>query len=272
MDSKYIVISNSRIKSLQQCPAKFYFQYIKKVKVPNTSALMLGSAVDHTVNTNYEHKIKTEKDYRLSHVQDIFSDEFDKLKKQTEFTKKEKPGELKDLGVKMVKSYHTTVAPRVKPTTVQRVIKVDFPDVGYSFQGIIDREDGLKSEGLKDVKTRKQSPSLYQGVYQPDYRDAIQLKSYAIAKLANKEPLKQIQIEYIIKLKEPKTIVVDVPHPSTRDLEYFKKSLAWTYDIMIGFMEDKYPVIPNRFDMMCSRKYCNFWKICEDTFKGRVKD
>jgi hypothetical protein len=267
-----LIINNSRIKALQQCEAKAYFQFIEKIKVPNTSALMLGSAIDHTVNKNYEHKIKTERDYRLDYVTDIFSDEFNKLRKETEFGKKEKPGELKDLGVKMVKSYHSTIAPKVKPKTVQRVITVDFPELGFSFQGTIDREDGAKAEGLKDVKTRKQSPSLYQGVYQPDYRDAIQLKSYGIAKLAKKEPLKQIQVEYIVKLKEPKTIIVDVPHPSKADLEYFKKSLAWTNDRFQGLMNETVAVIPNRFDMMCSKKYCKFWNICEKRFGGRVKE
>ena len=72
-------------------------------------------------------------------------------------------------------------------------------------------------------------------------------------------------LDYLIKNKKPK-IQQARWKPNKQDRQY-----------VLGLMEQvangvkKEVFIPNRSNMMCSKKFCAYWRECENKYGGKVK-
>jgi CRISPR/Cas system-associated exonuclease Cas4 (RecB family) len=264
-------LSASQIKTMSDCEAKWWFRYVGGYKIPPVSSLTFGSSYDDALTTNYLHKIDKKEDLPVADVMDAFVTSWDIRKKNTEFDSDEDPDAIKEMGIKLVKEYQNEIAPSITPLAAQKRYDVQFPGVDWTLVGFADliTEDGW----IDDNKTKKKSPALQNGQYVLDPDHFFQLLTYSIAeKMEGGESAgNKMRITYAIKSKVPKIVVVEAPAPVAEDLKYFQSMTALTFQKIQMMKAGNMDPMPKRNGMLCSRKYCGYWSLCEEKFGGKVK-
>ena len=119
------------------------------------------------------------------------------------------------------------------------------------------RVDLLDIDGrLIDIKTASRRPSCVS----PDY--AFQLATYRqITPGASGE----VRIDSLVKTTTPQ-IVQQSYTVGEQDLRATQVLFPMVQEAMGSGM-----YCPNRQSLLCSQKYCSFWKQCEEEFGGRVR-
>lgn len=138
-------LSPSQIKTFQRCPEQWRQRYILGIKTAPGIALIHGDA-DHTAHeVNFRQKIASREDLPVADVTDAFSDALEtrvalELEEWGEVDGvgdgKAKLGEIKDVGVRMVRAYHQFASPQIQPTHVELAISltntaIPVPVIGY---------------------------------------------------------------------------------------------------------------------------------------------
>jgi hypothetical protein len=89
-------------------------RYVKGIKLPPNSNLVLGSSVHGGIEVNYNEKLKTKKAANRNVVMDAYSQAFEEMKHGAEFAGVNE-GMIKDRGYAMSELHYTDVAPNVQP-------------------------------------------------------------------------------------------------------------------------------------------------------------
>lgn len=251
-------ITMSKINTLLMCSAKHYFCYIEKAKMPSRSVLLKGIAFHSAEQKNYEQKIESEKDLPVSDVLDIFGSQFDMGVSDTQWFIDEKPGEIKDSGYGMLKSYHSTVAPGVQPQSVEMPFELKLKDTENVFAGRVDIV--TTNEIIIDTKTKKARPSAIENDHH------MQLCAYSVGyQVVNQRKPKGQRIDYVVDKKTPECVsYIDTIDDSDVDLLL---NLIGKYQEAVKRGID----IPNRGSYMCNRRYCQYADLCEQKYGGKVK-
>ncbi len=256
-----ITIRPSSIGTFLDCSAKFKFQSIDKVQVPKALALAFGSAIHKPLEINYTQKKETQQDLPTEQMVDEFSTAFEietETVEPTEF-KEEPKGQVKDMGVRIIKTYHATISPKIQPQHTELRLQAEIEglesDIDITLSGQIDLIDS--NNFLIDHKTTKRTPSGISEGY------VLQQTSYKLLAEAHGIEIQRNMIDYLVKKTQPDIKRFEVtPQPDF---------LSNILNIMISTISNE-TYTPNRTGMLCSRKYCNYWQICEKKYGGRVKD
>ena len=236
--------------------------------------LTFGNAYDDALTTNYRHKIEKKEDLTVQDDVDAFVTSFDERSPDTEFLPSKVPDDLKKTGVQIVKEYQTVVAPKIKPVATQKYYNVKFPNVDWTLKGIADVEE--ENGTIRDNKTSGKSPSKNaNGEYMPYSDDhKFQMLCYSISEKMDKGNTagEELWLDYAIKNKYPKIIQVKVPSPTPEDLKYFQMLTSIAVRKIELLKKGTLPALPNRGNMLCSKKYCGYWALCEKDFGGTVKN
>jgi len=128
-------LSASQIGMYQRCPMQYEFRYMKGIKRPPDSGLIVGIAVHRGIEHNYKHKFEKKESANKNEVMDAFANEFDKSKVGAELNEDE--GKAKDRGYMFTETHFEKVAPSVQPTKA--------PEMGFeiSVQGVKRRVIGF---------------------------------------------------------------------------------------------------------------------------------
>ncbi len=148
-------LSVTQLKMYLRCPLQYYLRYVCGLKIPPTGDLILGRTVHSTLEENYRQKIQSHQDLPLQQFHDIFSQRWDQEAQLTLFEDGEKPGQLKDEGVRLLDPYHRDVAPGVQPVKVEREFLLDTGATELPLKGYIDLIDDQGA--IIDHKTTKRS-------------------------------------------------------------------------------------------------------------------
>lgn len=245
-------LSASQLNTILTCEAKFAFGYVHEIKVPPSGALTFGSSYDKALNTNYEQKIESKQDLKVSDVQDVFSSEFDKLAPDTDW-KDEDKGEVKDSGIKVLEATMGEITPLVQPVKVQGEYLQDID--GVMVLGYTDVETETT---VIDNKTTSRTPSAVSNDY------LIQGTTYAIM------TGKPVELHYGIRTKKPATKILQV-EVTEDDVNYVKNLYKTGMERRELIMNDQIRIIPNRSHNLCSRKWCGYWQMCELKYGGKVR-
>ena len=254
-------LSATQLKMWIRCSMQWYFRYVEGKKLPPAAAMTLGGSVDTSLNHNYKQKVDTFEDLPIDDILDVFSTTFEARKGSTDW-KDDKPAVVKDQGVGCLKAYGHEIMPGVQPSTVQ--LKVDVPlEFSYDFIGYIDLID--VDSIIIDNKTAGRSPSQNMQTKVYDVGDsALQMLGYEWAyRSLNGCPSSGLRIDYMIKTKVPETLQVSLGKPSENDMNYFLKMLA-----VVAHGIDNKAYIPNRYQYLCSPKWCGYWDVCHQEFDG----
>lgn len=212
-------MSVTQMKMYLRCPLQYQFRYIDGLKIPPVSAMTLGKSIHSALEVNYSQKIKSKVDLKIEQVIDAFSDYWNQKSKETIFEKDEKPGEVKDDGIKLINVYHNQISPTIQPKLVEKEFELEFSNVPYTLKGYIDLVD--IDRVIIDHKTTKRS------MVESDVATDIQLTCYALAYrsiLGDQE--KELRFDVIVRNKTPK--IQQIPTTRTQaDIDRFLKILAY---------------------------------------------
>jgi len=262
-------LSPSQVLMLQRCPAQWYYRYKMGLKVPPSAAMSLGSSVDTGISHNYEQKVESHEDMPLDDVLDAFSTDFEDRKDETAWDKDEKPGEFKDDGARVIKKYQVELAPTVQPKVVQEPIRLEIPNYDYDLLVVPDLiQSVLDAEIVRDTKVVAKSPAgVKTGKPLAAVHHQTQLAFYGMARSAvTGKACAGASVDYLVRTKEAKVVPVEV-ELSENAYKYVKNLVGLTAK---QIELNHFP--PNRQSMMCSRKYCGYWRECEKDFGGTVKE
>ncbi|MDK2464138.1 MAG: PD-(D/E)XK nuclease family protein [Candidatus Korarchaeota archaeon] len=190
-------LSVTQLRMYLRCPLQYYFRYICGLKIPPTGDITLGRTVHAALEENYRQKVETHRDLPLEQVYDIFSERWDEEAQLTLFQEDEKPGRLKDEGIRLLSTYHTNVAPKVQPVSVEQEFLIDTGVTQLPLKGYIDLIDDQGT--IIDHKTTKRS-------YPQDAAEKdLQLTAYALAYRAlHGHPERALRLDVLVRTKQPK--------------------------------------------------------------------
>jgi len=188
-------LSVTQLKMYLGCPLQYKFRYVDNLKIPPPSEITLGKSIHLTLEENYRQKIKTRKDLPLEQIKDLFSDAWERRVKDTLFEEDEKPGKVKDDGIRLVTSYHKIIAPKIQPVYVEKEFSLNLED--YTLKGFIDLVDDRNF--IVDHKTTKRS------MREDQVRNDPQLTAYSLAyrKLEGRKE-RGLRFDVMVRTKEPK--------------------------------------------------------------------
>jgi hypothetical protein len=264
---KKVHYSPSQINMFLRCSAQWKYRYVDRIIAPPSSSLVQGKSYHKALETNYEQKIETHEDLKVSDVKEAYAADFDENICGVEWNEDEVKegidnvrGALKDEGVGLVEVYQKELAPKIQPKEVEAEIKIEFANVAYEVIGRCDLIDD--KDEIHDHKTTARTPSKdhESGEFILAAHDLIQGAIYSIARKTS-----AISFDYAVKNKTPK--VVQVPVKVTQDDKQFVLNLMGRLDHAI----QSKAFIPNRDSFMCGRRSCGYWQQCERDYGGRVK-
>jgi RecB family exonuclease len=235
------------------CHARWWFKYIERLPDPPNASLALGRAVHSALAQNFEQKVETYEDLPLSGVLSLFREAWAKERDQAEFRDDECPAQLAITGEALVGKYLDEVAPEIEPAAVE--LHVEGEIGGVRVHGFIDL---LDTDGrIIDLKTAKASP----GGIEPMNR--FQIATYRqLAPAASGKG----RVDTLVKTKTPK-IVLQSFDVTEDDLRATRK----IYTRASQAMRSEF-YMPNRLSMLCSRRNCAYWRICECEWGGEVPE
>ncbi|MEM4626443.1 MAG: PD-(D/E)XK nuclease family protein [Candidatus Bilamarchaeaceae archaeon] len=259
-DLEYIRASS--INTYIECSAKFYFQNIEQVQVPNKPALAFGASIHKALETNFKQKVATRKDLPLEEVKEVFSDTLDNEFQNVEPNDfEEKPGAYKDSGIELVEKYQKEHAYRIFPKYAEQKISVKFKGIDYGLTGTIDLVD--EDNVLIDHKTTSRQVTKVPQAYQIQVGGAYPF----LLKTLTKEPVNGIRVDFLIRKGAKTTYTQILPVKIDYDERYFFNVFL---DVTTGIKNGVF--IPNRSHMYCSKRFCQYWSVCINKFGGKVKE
>ena len=243
-------LSVSQVKLYLLCPLKYFYRYIKRLPAPPSSELTLGRSVHAALETNFRQKVTTQQDLPLSHVTDAFSGAWDQEAKETAFEEGEKPGEVKDEGIRILGVYHPTVAPTIQPKAVEQSFELTFANVPYTFKGKIDLVD--IQDRVIDHKTTKRAPTLEQ------VKQDVQLTAYSLAhQVTQGKPESSLRLDVAVRTKTPKILHMETAR-QPKDHTRFLKLLGY---VAKGIQSGLFFPNPNFTCPSCPyRRHCDAWQ------------
>ncbi len=258
----------SEINSYLECPARFYFDSIEKIEVPNKIALAGGTAYHKALETNYVQKIESRTDLPVSDVIDAFSSSYDdeiEIVDKADF-EIEKPGTVKDNWIEVLKIYMKDTAYRIFPVDVERRISAKLKNWKYGLTGKVDikDEDAVIVDHKTTSKPYKSTPENYKLQCGGGY--PLLDKILSLSDESHKQA-KAARIDYNIR-KSPKSPKAEVRNIAVDiDIPYFLNVFD---QVQNGISAGVFP--PNRQHIYCTKRFCKFWNECELKFKGKVRE
>lgn len=268
-------LSVTQVELYLKCPRQFYFRYIKGEKRPPGIALVAGTTIHKAVEEGYKHVIATETLPELDFVLDTYSGSLDK-----ELTGKEivwdakdddgedtagsDPGKLKDQGVELLKKWHKTKLPTVKPRAVEKSFVTSFG--GIPIVGRVDLIDRVE-DGLIDIDAQVPTPAsgihplldtvvdnkvVGKAYTKQKVDSALQMSLYAHA-----TGVPRARYDLFIKSKIPKLSEI----LTSRDSSQVRWAVQTFVDVARAIAAGVFPPCPPD-SFLCCPKWCGYYSKC----------
>lgn len=268
-------LSSSRMLAYLHCPRGYWFKNIERLsKLPNAK-MTRGIVFHDTLKRNYRQKYSTHVDLAFSDLQEYYAASFELM--ETDYGS-EDPGQYLDSGIAALSEYQKVVAPYVQPLEVEEAYVMDFKRVEWNFQGKVDLVD--VNHRLFETKTTGVGLSV------PRQDHLIQVSAYTMAykkrkikklseKMEGEELLKatatikeaKSRIDYAICGQQKQRVISFDIEITQEDERMFLNLLA---QVARGIKNEIWP--HNRIDNYCTRRFCSYWRECQDLCGGRVRD
>ena len=156
-------LSASSLRMLGTCPEQFRRVYIKGERQRPGAALIWGGADHYAHEQNFRQKIESHVDIPEPEIELAFAEGFDQKVEQEGGEAEvdwgnDRPGDLKDKGVKLAVVYHRHVSPRVQPTSVEQAVSLELPGVIVPVVGRIDLKTVSTVIEQKTATAKKTKP------------------------------------------------------------------------------------------------------------------
>jgi len=246
-------LSPSQISMFLRCPKQWEFRYVQGLKIPPSGAMVLGSAYHEGLAERFRFIIKNKfQPYPLLAV-DYFDTAFERIRREHLVTEEDEtvpfdeiqweqdPGELKDIGVRLLQKYEKVIAPNIEPVSVEEKDTLIIGDIPVCL--ITDLETSTKTI---DHKVKKRLFS------EDDLRQSIQGTIYPMATL---KPLEF----HVAKTKVPDIVIQPTSRSVADEAFCIKQIKAIWQAISTGVFP------PNDQGWHCNEKWCGYWKLCKES-------
>lgn len=246
--------SVSSINTYLKCPLKWKRRYVDREYEPPSGAMILGSSVGAAEGHAYQTQVDEQPRPSTEDVLDLFAAEFDERTGREEVDwGQEKPGEVKDIGVRAVTAYERDIVPTVQPVSVEREFRLDFDGVDWGFRGYLDLEEA--DGAVVDLKVRKSK------LGESDARTDLQPTAYLLGRRAEGNPAPAFRYHTMVKTKTPYAEVV----PTVRTDLQLDAFVTRLYDIAAEIQwrlenETWQGAVPGSW--WCSQRMCGYWERC----------
>lgn len=248
-------LSPTQIKTYLQCPAKYFFRFVAKVRKPISREMLFGRAIDSALSCHYDALIRRHEPPPEDIVTGVFEQQLhDIAQTETEISPKTLGPDI-DVGVKALRSYRRDISPRTSPVAVQSPVVYNVGEVeitGYA--------DLVETKGVTDWKTASRRLSTIRA------DDLLQLVCYQYGLGVEFPSSTRLSIHAIVRAEEPEVYVLS-KHFEAEDLQLFLSTLE---QVARGVRAQVFP--PNRAHPYCRRKYCPYWAECQQQYGGHVPE
>lgn len=253
----------SGLNLLSRCGIAFENRYLLKIPEIRSTSLIVGSAVDRAVTADLREKMEAGKllpdDSVRDAARDALKDEWHKgditvNEEDAEEGWTSSEGDAIDAAVAMAGHHHSSAAPGILPTAVQRPFTMDVNGAAMPLQvvGTIDVEE---ADSIRDTKTSGKSPKKTMA------DESIQLTMYSLAKLQcdDVKPGKVV-LDYIVRTPKRKDLkLVQLESRRTMDdLPPLMQRIAMSSRIIQAGLFT--PADPSAW--WCSSKFCSYHATC----------
>ncbi len=249
---KRMIFSNSRLSCFEQCPLKFKYKYIDKIKVETEETIeaFLGKRVHESLEKLY-HDLRLEKLNSLEEVLEHFNSRWDKNWDDSKIIINGNVGieERKNMGTRFLSSYYNRHTPFNHSRTIglEMPIKVDLNGDGkFKIRGFVDRISLADNTiEIHDYKTSSHLPA------KEHLEQDRQLALYAIAAKEMLPFASQINLVWHFLAFDREIRVI----PNKEHLEQVRSN---TISLIEKINSEK--EFPARETKLCS--WCEFQNIC----------
>ncbi len=245
--------SPSRISTFENCPLKFRYRYVEKIKpLRGSIEAFTGSRVHETFEKLYKDK-RFHKICKLDELLNFYNQRWKNKMDENIFIVKEdySPENYRKMGEEYIRNYYKMYKPFDDGRTIalEKTIFLPIDDTGYTVMGIIDRlseKDGVYE--IHDYKTSINLPTM------EEIRKDRQLALYALAVKNMYEDAKDIELiwHYVAFNKELRLKETD------EELQKVKEeTLAKILEIEKAIEEENFSP---KESALCP--YCEYQHIC----------
>lgn len=166
-------LSATSLSTFSRCAEQWRRTYLQGERYIPSASSVVGNAAHGAAETNYSQKIDTGDDLSTSDVEIAFADSFDREVERNGGASeidwamkvgKERlilrPGEAKDKGVPVVRSYHTGVANRIQPVRTEEWFRISIGKVPVPIIGKMDLITGTQKTDIKFGAVAKKFPEV----------------------------------------------------------------------------------------------------------------
>lgn len=155
--------SNSRLSTYENCPLKYKFQYIDKIRTEGEGIEAFTGSRVHDALEQFYKDMTLCKTRSLEELLDLYKEYWDKKYSEKVTIRREgmNAGNYFDFGAKCISKYYERYQPFDQATTLYTELRVQFPLDGgdYEILGYIDRLD-QRADGIYEIHDYKTSASL----------------------------------------------------------------------------------------------------------------
>lgn len=189
-------LSLSSLQQFRRCPEQWRRQRLENEYQPPNGKMVLGSAAGAAESQHFATVIDTGEGFTVEQVLDEFDAEFtDRCSREEVDWGRDKPGELKDSGVRALEDYHVRLVPEIVPVAVERKFELAWPGVDWTVIGFMDVED---ADGrVRDMKMRGKRLS------QADADRDLQPTMYMAARRAEGNPASGFVFDAMVRAAKP---------------------------------------------------------------------
>lgn len=241
----------SQLAMLARCPRQFELRYVHNISTPAQSYLALGRGCHWALAVNFQYKIDHDLDMPINDVLQVFSDTWDKGQFGPEDEDSHIPilwdepkSILKDVGVLLLKSYLTNIAPHITPLAVEQTFTRELCGVRLE-----SRPDLVCSTGLVDYKTAKRNRS--QNEVDNDLQPTCHI-------LVSNSPGSHYEFHMLLKQKVPTTAVLTTTRTEA-ELEWFRTQFLPPIVRMIT--SGIFPPL-GISSWVCHPDTCSYYQVC----------
>jgi hypothetical protein len=257
-----IKIHASHIKTYLMCPAKFFFQYVSGIKVPRSSAVVLGLGVHRAAEINLTQKKESRQDLPEADIVGRFEEFWDVANQEPViYDEEQDKGEVLDIGVACTRSLAQVIMPSIQPAEVELKMEATITNRDFDVAGRLDCLSEKRT--VHDFKTTGAYLSKdAAGNYLPFAGDKIQMTQYKLMGNSAKLEISGIELNYILK-KIPKT-KGELPKVSNAIFAPTPDHEAAFLRISDRVVEavKRNSFVPNPTCFICTPEKCGYWSHC----------
>lgn len=216
--------------------------------------MLLGGAIGAAVGANLQQKISSHQDLPLLDVLERYSGEWDERLNVDEVDwAGARPGEMKDRGILLTKTFQLTAAPHLQPVSVERKVEFQLAGAEWSVVGYIDYE--LEDSTVVDLKVKAKSPTP------AELASELDPTVYLAARRAEGNPAPRFEYHVLKKTAKP-AAEIHVATRTDQELDRFLQRLALV-SREIAWREETgnwQGAPPGAW--YCSQRSCGYWPSC----------